>query len=257
MEDVDALIDRVLRGEETESELGRVRAYRRCVRYAEEKLYNAHVCNLFLLRAAERLGQPPLAVPVVLNRVPLEEGAKITFYYADDEGPVLVGNREGLRYLGRICTELADSPLPGENVVLDEGYAPFAGDSYGLTVYYEDEDWFAAAEEGLEGEFVANWEAEIQGRIVRSEDIVAVQLSGPVPGSLALSPQKLYQVSSLEPYRAEPEVVRKPYRSETEQVRVVSLLDDDGQPVRLAVDLDDPDVTYYYDWHLEQLGRGG
>ncbi|NUQ01956.1 MAG: hypothetical protein HUU35_19085 [Armatimonadetes bacterium] len=256
MDDVDALIKRVLRDQETESELGRVRAYRRCIRYAEDELYADHICNLFLLRAAERLGQPPVAVPVVLNRVPLAENAKVTFYYDDDEGPVLVGNREGLDYLGSICSELADSPLPGENVVLDEGYAPFLGESYGLTVYYEDEEWFAALEAGDQEE-LGEWESEILGRIVRSEDIVAVQLSAPMPSVVALSPQKLYRVSNVAPFDSATDVALKPFRHETDQVRVFSLLDDDGKPLRLAVDLDDPEVNYYYAWHLEQFMSEG
>ncbi len=256
MDDVDALIDDLLSGEETTSDFGRARAYKRCVRFAEEELAENHLCNLFLLRAAERLGQQPMAVPVVQNKVPMPASGRMCVYLSDDEGVVVVGNAAALRYLGRLCRELSKAPLPGENVVLFEGEEPFVGDSYGLTLYHEDEAWFEAAEQGLEDDFVEAWEAEIHGRILSSEEIVAVQLVGPVPSSLALTAHKLYRVQGIDPYRDEPHILRKPFRPETDRVRVLALTDDDGQSLQLAVDLDDPDINYYYDWHLEQIAQG-
>lgn len=257
MDEVEALIERLLAGNEIESELGRVRAYRKCVRHAETELYNSHLCNVFLLRAAERLGQPPMAVPVVHNRVPLPEDASLCFYYHDEEGPVLVGNPAGLDYLGDLLKELAQSPLPGENLVLEEGYPPFVGDSMGLSLYRESEEWFDAAGEGLEDEFVGAWEAELDGRIMASDELAALQFAGPVASSLALTPRKLYRVHTMGPWRDGAGVVRKPYRSDLDRVRLVELTDDDGHPLQLGVDLDDPDIVYYYDWHLEQLLHGG
>ena len=253
MEEVDHLIERLLAGQETESELGRVRAYRLCVRYAEEQLSTSHVCNLFLLRAAERLGQAPMAVPVVHNRVPLPEGARLCFYYHEDEGATLVGNHDGLSYLSSLCRELAMSPLPGENIVLDPNYEPFVGESDGLTIYCENEDWFDAAEQGTEDELVAQWEAEIESRIMNQDDIAAVQFAAPLQSSVALSPRKIYRVLSLGDWDGNGDLPRKWFRRETERLKVLRLLDDDGEPAALCVDLDDPDVTFFYPWHLDQF----
>src|ERR1035438_4894470 len=257
MDDVDKMIDRLLAGEETESEIGRVRAYRRCVRHAESELATEHVCNVFLLRAAERLGQTPMAIPVVHNIVPLPDDARLCLYYHEDEGPTLVGNPSGLRYLSDLIGELSESPLPGENVILDEGYAPWVGDSEGLTLYCENEEWFDAAEEGTEDELADAYSAEIEGRIVSDEQIAAVQLVGPVPVSLALTPQKLYRVESIGPLSADKSVRRKPYHADLARVRELELIDDDNEPLRFAVDLDDPDLCFYYPWHLEQFGLSG
>lgn len=253
MDDVDIWLAQVLSHEDADSEFGRVRAYRKCVRYAEEQLFDDHRCNLFLLRAAERLGQPPMAIDVVHHLVPLPDKARAMFYYSEEEGPVLVGNKHALRYFSKLLGELAKSRLPGENVILEEGVAPFLGDSYGLTIYCENEAWFDAVEEGTEEEYVGQWETELHGRIVSSEEIAAFQLSGPVPTSLAISPQKIYKVTGLAEFRPDGQIPRKPYRQELNQVRVVSFVDDDGHQVQLGLDLEDPDVTFYYSWHLDQL----
>ncbi|HAZ63554.1 MAG TPA: hypothetical protein DCZ72_08115, partial [Armatimonadetes bacterium] len=166
MDDIDHLIDRLLGDQDTESEFGRVRSYRLCVRFAEEALAKDRRCNAFLLRAAERLGQAPMALPVVFNRVALPEAARACFYIHEDDGPVLVGNRDGLRYLAALLAELAEAPVPGESIYLDPDFEPFVGDSDGLLVYAENEDWFAALDDGREDELAAEWEAEVTARIM-------------------------------------------------------------------------------------------
>jgi hypothetical protein len=253
-EEVQSLIDALLAGQETQSEIGRVRAYRTCLRYAEETLAADHLCNVFLLRAAEQLGQPPMAVPVTHNRVPLSAEARLCFYYHDEEGPVLVGNPEGLRYLGALLTDLADAPLPGEHIELEEECPPMVSESYGLTMYRENEEWFEAAEAGMEDELVAEWESELGGRIMSSGEIVAMQFTGRVPSNLPLCPHKIYRLLAIDAWAEGPGNVRKPYRQDLTGVRMVTLVDDDGQELRLGVDLDDPDIAFYYDWHLEQFG---
>ncbi len=257
MESVEELLAQVLAGEDTRSEIGRVRAYRRCVRYAEEHLNCDLRCNEFLQEAAERLGQPPIVLPVVHNRVPLALDGRLCFYYHDEDGPVMVGNSAGLDYLGRLLRDLADAPPP-ENVVLPEDLPVFVADSYGLVVYHETEAWFEAAEEGEEDDLVAGWEEELQARIVTSDEVAAVQFAVHLSGSLSVSLQKLYTVHGMRPWEPgmEGQILRKPYRRETGRVRVLSLTDDDGRPLELGVDLDDPDLNYYYEWHLDQL-RGG
>jgi hypothetical protein len=254
MRSVEQILDELLADEDTDSEIGRLRAYRRCVLYAEDNLAAHLQCNLFLNAAAERLGQPPVALPIIHNRVLPEGDARLCFYYHDDDGPVMVGNREGLAYLGKLLTELAQAPPP-ENVVLPEDFEIFVADSYGLVAYHETPDWFAAAEEGQEDELVAGWEEELQSRILTSEEVAGVQFQGHLSASLCLSLQKIYAVHEMREWQptASNQVVRKPFRRETDRVRVLDLIDDDGEPLALGVDLDDPDITFYYDWHLEQL----
>lgn len=253
MDEVEALIDRLLADCDLSSEFGRTRAYRLCLRHAEANLADSHQCNLFLYRAAQRLDQPAMALPVVHNRVPLPDDAKLMLYDHEEDGLLLVGNPGGLRYFGRLCAELAESRLPGENVVLDEGYAPLVGDSYGLTLFCEDEEWFQAAEEDRQDELVEAWEAELSGRIITAEEVVAVQFVGPLAAHLPLSPQRLYRVLALEPLGSADGIVRKVSAGDGQRVRVFCLRDDDGQPLRLGLDLDDPDVAFYYAWHVEQL----
>ncbi|MBI2301011.1 MAG: hypothetical protein HYU66_19030 [Armatimonadetes bacterium] len=252
-EEVDLLLNRVLADAETESEFGRRRAYRTCVQYAEKHLSTDHRCNLFLIQAAERLGQPPMVIPIVYNRVPLPPGAAVHFYYDDDEGPVLVGNSEGLHYVGDVCRELSQALVPGECVVIDEE-PPLVGDSYELTIYIEDEQWFEAAAEGREGELAEQWENEVERRIVAFDDVVAFQLRGAVPGHLELTPEKLYRVHGITPFKRNSKVPRKLFRNDPARTQVVSLTDDDGHALLLGVEPDDPDVTFYYAWHLEQFG---
>ena len=254
MQSVDQILTELLSGEDTDSELGRVRAYRLCVRYAEAELATDLQCNVFLNEAADRLGQPPVALPVVHNRVQPATGAKLCFYYHDDDGPVMVGNRRGLAYLGKLFAELATAPPP-ENVVLPDDFHVFVADSYGLVAYHETADWFAAAEQGLEDELVTGWEEDLQSRILTSDEVAAVQFNARLSASLGLSLQKIYAVQGLGEWlpTMDGQVLRKSYRRETDRVRVLELTNDDGEPLSLGVDLDDPDITFYYDWHLDQL----
>lgn len=256
MDEVDKLLDEVLGDEDTESEFGRARAYRRCVRFAEENLAFDHRCNLFLAQAAERLGQLPLAMPIVQNRVQPAPDAALSFFFHEEEGGVLVGNQAGLAYLGRLCGELAQAMLPGENVVLEPDEPCMVGDCERLVLYHESEEWFEAAELGQEDELVGEWEAELESRIVASDDVVAVQVSGGLSRHASLSPQKLYRVQGVQPWDPYHPVPRKTYRSEVERVRVLTLEDDEGQTVKLAVDLDDPDLNFFYGWHLAQIDPG-
>lgn len=253
MDDLSKMLDEVLSGQDTESEFGRARAYRTCVRFAEENLAYDLRCNLFLVEAAERLGQIPLAMSVVQNRVQPLPDAELSFFYDDEERGVIVGNEAGLAYLGRLCLDLSLALLPGENVVFEPDDPWMVGECERLIIYHESEEWFAAAEQGLEGELVGDWEDELESRIVASDDIVAVQVGGTMIRQAALSPQKLYRVRAVRTWDPRHPVPRKVYRNEFERVRVLTLVDDDGQTVPLAFDLDDPDLTFFYGWHLAQI----
>lgn len=254
MEAVEELLLQVLAGEDTSSEIGRVRAYRRCVRYAEQHLADDLHCNVFLQLAAERLGQQPVVIPIVHNRVRPAPTARLCFYYHEIDGPTMVGNRAGLDYLGRVLRDLAKAPPP-ENIDLPEDFPIFVADSYGLIIYHETEEWFDAAEEGLEEELVADWEGELQARIMSCEEVAAVQFANRLSSGLSLTLQKLYLVRRIRPWEPSMEgsVLRKTFPREHPRLQVLTLTDDEGQELELAVDLDDPDLVFYYDWHLEQL----
>lgn len=248
MDEVDALFEQVVNEEELQTELGRERAYRRCCKYAQQFLYRERICNLFLVRAAERLGQQPQALDVIYNRVLVPDDALLCSYLSDEEELVTVGNPAGLRYLAALCLELADAAVRPETVRLEPEEHPLIGDSYPLELFCERDDWF----EDPEDEMPAAWrDGELHGRILNEDEVVAVQFMARVR-DLAVNVQKLYRVEAIEPL-AEQEVVRKPYRPSDERVVVVTLTDDDGETRRLAVDLEDPDVTFYYAWHLEQF----
>lgn len=255
MEDIERWLDELLADADLSSDFGRVRAHKKCVTFAEEHLAYDHRCNLFLLRAAERCGQPPMSIPVALNRTPLPPDALVCCYLSEEDTCVIVGNSSGLAYLSNLLGELSQALLAGEQAVLEEGYAPLVNDSYDLVLLYESEKWFDAFAEGTEDELAAEWEEEQESRIVTSEDLIAVQFSGLFPNRWDLTPQVLYRIHSLQPYRPSMTVPRKVYGSDPSRTRVIRITDDSGKPFDLAVDLDDPDLTFYYPWHLRQFGE--
>lgn len=252
MDDVDTLIASLLEDCDLESDFGRTRAYRLCVRYAEQHLSDDHRCNLLLVRAAELLGQQPMALPVVENRVPLDLTSKLYVDQDDDEGITIIGNPQALRYLGRLCLELADAPVPGESVTLYEGEPPCYSDSYGLTLFCEDERWFELAGTDRQLELAADWELGLAGRIVRTEQVVAIQFTGQPPNELAVSAHRIYRVAVLDAPSPEAVAVNAPDAPDV-RWQTFELYDDDDQLVQVTLDLDDPAVQFYYPWHLAQL----
>lgn len=252
MDDVDTLLESLLEGCDLESDFGRMRAYRLCVRYAEQHLFDDHRCNLLLVRAAEQLGQPAMALPVVENRVHLDETSKLYIDQDDDEGISIIGNPQALRYLGLLCLELADAPVPGESVTLYEGEPPCHSDSYGLTLFCEDERWFELAGTDREQELAADWEPGLAGRIVRTEQVVAIQFTGQPPSEMDVSTHRIYRVDVLDAPSAAAVALKSPY-TQDRRWQTFELHDDENRRVQVTLDLDDPAVQFYYPWHLTQL----
>ncbi|MCC7491946.1 MAG: hypothetical protein IT204_06345 [Fimbriimonadaceae bacterium] len=253
MDRVDELLAEVLQGQETVSELGRARAYRACVQLAEKKLYRDHDCNAFLMRAAELLQQQPWRVDIIHNRVPEPRAAKLMVYEDDQEGIVLVGNRVGLRYVSKLLGELSKTALLGDFASLDEGQEPLHPDSFGLLLALESDAYFDQQGDENVLQLADAVEDHVRHRIVNWDDVVAVQFLQGVPGTAALTPQRLYRLRNLRPWTSRSRVPRKWYRNDTSRLRTLALTDDDGRPCQVAVDLDDPEVTCYYAWHLEQV----
>ena len=235
------VMETVITGCDLNNEQGRKEAYDRCIRYADEHLGHSLECNLFLAEAAERLGQARVMKDVVRSIVPMPEGARLHLSYLPDCGPVLTGNAAGLKYLAELVATLAQAPLDGEHVHLEWNEVPFSGDTYGLIVYRESDEWFEEAaedyEEGLE-------EDEDPGRSdLTAEMVFAVQFLGELPPGLAVRTNRVYLVQSLRKQCGE-DIFCKAIREDDTRLWVFTFRDDRGESLNLALDLDDPELNF-------------
>jgi hypothetical protein len=235
------LMETVITGCDLSNEQGRKEAYDRCVRYADEHLAQSLECNLFLAHAAERLGQTQVMKDVVHSLVPVPEGARLHLSYQPDYGPVLTGNSAGLKYLAELAGTLAQAPLAGEHVHLEWNEPPFNGDTYGLIIYREEEEWFEEAAEEF-GEYDEDAEEPSRSEI-KAEDVFALQLLGePSPG-MSLRVNRVYPVLAMTKQCGE-DVFSKAIREDDTRVWVFTVRDDEGEIFKLGLDLDDPDINF-------------
>jgi len=235
------LMETIITGCDLSNEQGRREAYERCVRYADEHLGQSLECNLFLAEAAERLGQTQVMKDVVHSIVPVPEGARLHLSYQPDYGPVLTGNPAGLKYLSELAETLAQAPLSGEHVHLDWNEPPFNGDTYGLVIYREGDEWFDEAAEDL-GESEEEAE-ELSRSEIKAEEVFAIQLLGEPPPGVSLRVNRVYPVLAMAKQCGE-EVFCKAIREDDTRVWVFTVRDDQGEIFGLGLDLDDPDINF-------------
>jgi len=235
------LMETIITGCDLSREDGRREAYDRCVRFADEHLGRSLECNLFLAQAAERLGQARVMKDVVHALVPVPEGARLHLAYQPDCGPVLTGNGAGLKYLSELLATLAEAPLAGEHVHLEWNASPFSGDTYGLIVYRESEEWFE--ETGEDWAESDEAEDELNRSEIAIEEVFALQFWGePGPG-LSLRANRVYPVLSRTKGCGD-DIFCKAIREDDARLWVFTIRDDRGDSLSLALDLDDPDVNF-------------
>lgn len=234
------LMETVITGCDLGSEEGRKEAYERCIRYAEEHLGRSLECNLFLAEAADRLGQTRVMKDVVRAMVPVPEDARLHLSYQPECGPVLTGNAAGLKYLAEVAETLARAPLDGEHVHLEWDEPPFSGDTYGLVIYRESDEWFAE-EAGAEKELEE--EEDFSRSDLSAEQVLAVQFLGELPPGMALRPNRVYLVQGVSKQWGD-EIFCKAIREDDTRLWVFNLRDDHGESIRLGLDLDDPELNF-------------
>ncbi len=265
-QDYNQILDTLLVGTDMDDEVSRKMAYNACLAYAKQNLAGDFAVNIFVSLAAKRLRQARVHFGVVKSMVSLPEDARLHLRYVSQGGPVLTGNRNGLRYLSDLCTALADSPLsqdagPEEHVHLYDGESPMFGSSYALTLYHSADDWFdrhgATPEDDAEMD-TKNLGNAAPPRETAPEQIAAVEFYEddkiPVPPPLYLRYDKLYRVLNCRPYIADEEVWSKPPISGgAGRMHVFTFCDDAQEVFDIALDLDDSGIHYLTRSDLEQV----
>ncbi len=258
------IFDTLLVGTDMSDDVSRQMAYNACLTYAEEHLAGDFAANTFIALAAQRLGQMRVHYGVIKGMVPLPDDARLHLEYAEQGGPVLTGNQNGLRYLSDLCAALAASPLPDgtgpeEHVHLYDGEPPMFGSSHALTLYHSADDWFdrhgAAPENDADTD---NADNPAPPRDIAPEQIAAVEFYEdgkiPVPPPLYLRYDKLYRVLNCRPYAADEEVWSKPPASGGEgRMHVFTFRNDAQEIFEIALDLNDAGIHYLTRSDLEQV----
>lgn len=241
-----------------ESAVGRREAYNRCFEYAEEHFPEAREFNAFMLAAAKRLRQPRIIRDEIRDAIPLSGDEKVHLAVDAVKGPQLTGNSEGLHHLGEVLIRLARTDNPGESVFFSSREAPLYGRSHGFRILLEDGDWFE--EHGSLPFFEEPFSSShpLRHRQMKADDIVALVLNVTPPPQLMLSENKLYRVLEHRPHDLREELVSdegalsKQIREDTSRLYYFRVRCDDGEPRVIGLDLDDPDVQYFLEEHLEQ-----
>jgi len=247
----DKIIEQLVSEFELNSDTGRKKAYEKCIEYADYNLDNTLDYNLFLDIAGERLKQDPVRKDIARRLVNQSAEEKLHLTYSKESGPVLTGNASGLSYLSDIIKNLSEATMSGEHSHFYYHEPPLQGNSYPLTIYLEDDDWFAkhASNDKICDK---NGSTKHKFRDINIEKIEAFLLCDKVPLELMMTPNKIYKVASCEKYKGQ-DVWVKEVREQTDRTFVFKFERDDGGLQELALDLDDRTVFFLTKDDLSQL----
>ena len=141
----------------------------------------------------------------------LPDRARLHLTYFPESGPVLIGNRDGLRYLSDLCAVLAAAPepsasTPAEHTHLNVGKPPLFGSSYSLTLYHAVQRLVRHACRPPGGYQIGRTGGRgrtATARVGCVRSIAATELYGdqPLPPTLLLRYDKLYRVLEQRPYK--------------------------------------------------------
>ena len=228
-----ALIGELTSGFDLTVDTERKSAYIKCYEYARENLMQSEECNIFLADAAKSLEQPPISLKII-DRMAEPTGAeRINLLYNSTYGIILSANRPGLSYLARVMEFLSKTPVESEYVYFRGDKAPMEGDTFGLSVYYEPEEWFDRYTKGYDEKD----EPYIMERKIAAGAVVALVLTEAAPLRVYLDKGKIYRVIKFEEYEDGKGISFKRIRESTTRSYVYTLLDDRGQEIDLALDL--------------------
>lgn len=243
-------MESILSKHDLQQEEGRKAAYQECSRFAENAIADNKAFNDFMKRAAKKLDQVPVRKDLTKGGIRETGQEKLHLTYSQETGPVLTGNKEGLNYLSQIVQQLSALETPGEHTHFYMGEHPLFGDSYPLTVYYEDEAWFWRYSKRTPEEK----EYKIPERSIDPVGIHAFLIMDPVPPTMPFSGNKVYLVQSVERYKDQAVWIKR-IREELTRVYVVTFINDQGQPFRYGIDLDDQSVVLLRREDCQQLNR--
>ncbi|MHC4568530.1 MAG: hypothetical protein ACYTE3_22555 [Planctomycetota bacterium] len=245
------IIEQLIAEYDLDSDVGRKKAYEKCIEYADCDLDFTPDYNPFLDAAAERLGQEPVRKDIARRMTRKSGTEKLHLIYSEEVGPVLTGNATGLSYLSEVLKGLSNATINGEHSHFYDGEPPLYGNSYPLTIYFEDDEWFARHARGEEAN-EENGSTEHEQRDVDVDKIEAFMLRGKVIVDPMMTPGKIYKVSTCHKYHKQDVWVKK-IREQEDRVFIFDFNRDDGEPQQLALDLDDKEVLFFTEEHLTQL----
>jgi len=246
----DEVIDDLVTGFDLTREEEKNKAYKNCLSYAEKNMAKDPLCNAFLAHAAERLGTTKVMRDVVREIVPMPDTAQMHAAYDYMDGLVITGNREGLKYLAKLLEVLADTPLSGEHVHLYWDEPPLTGETYSVTVYKEEDEWFDA--NAYDYYSAQEDELDRPRRDLDPRRVIAMQFLAPLCSTLEVSAGKVYLVEEVVK-RCSEDVWTKLIRDDESRLWVFTIRDDSGEKTRLALDIDDPEMLFLTKNELEQF----
>lgn len=247
------VIDEIIKEYNYASELDRRRAYIKCIEYADENYDFTDDYNSFLEEAADALGQKRMYKETVKASVRLNGKEKIQLMFNENNGHELIANADGLAFLSRVLRNLAKSRLPGEHAHLHYSEPPLYGDSFPLTIYYEDDVWFDKYAVKLEeAGLFEDFEETVETRDISGEDIRAFISVEITPPSLMMTRGKIYHAISVEKYEGQ-DIWKKEIRADLSRLYIFKFVRDDGDIQQLALDIDDEDFFFYTENDLKGL----
>ena len=249
--DYDKTIEQLTRECDLDSDVGRREAYEKCIEYTDRELDGSLDYNPFLDVAADKLVQVPQHKDIVRNMIEQSGREKLHLTYRDEGGPELTGNAAGLSSLSAVLEDLSKATMNGEHSHFFSGRPPLCGNSFPLTIYLEEDDWF----EEHAGDDDNGEKDDAVGHKFRNLDvdrIEAFMLLSYVPIELMATPDRIYRVLACEKYEGQ-DIWAKMIREQSERVYTFEFIGDDGERKQLALDIDDKEVAFLTKDHLSQL----
>lgn len=247
--DLDCKLDELLAGVDMASELDRRRAYIRVIEYADDQVALEDY-NLFLAKAADRLGQNRLMRDVLSMKLKADGKERIVIRFDEMEGCQIIANPSGCLYLSRAFRALSQAKLPGEHLHFFYGEPPLFAESYPAVLYNEDDAYLdSLVEDGGE----ATYEWPITPRNLDPEEIVGFFITEYIPENLMCTVNRIYPVLGWQWLKAGQDVWKKDIREDWSRMVVFTFRRDDGQQERVALDLDDEYVGFVTRDDLMQL----
>jgi hypothetical protein len=252
--DIDKLLDELLADVNLGSDLDRRKAYIRCIEYADQHV-GFDDYNLFLAKAADRLGQTRLLRDMLATQIKTNGRERVHIRFDDEEGCQIIVNKEGALYLTRAFRALSMTRMVGDHIHLYYGEPPLAGDSYPAILYLEDDKYFDNTDEEEGVGSLVEW--PIIRREIDPNNIAGFYVSDYLPEKLFMSVNKVYPVLQWSWLTSEMSTWKKCIREEIDRMVVVSFLRDDGMLQEIALDLDDDLVGFVtYDDIRKLLWKG-
>ena len=243
------LINELAAGFDLSTEVGRKEAYNRCYEHACEYLSLSAQCNQFLAEAAEMFGQTRIHMDLVENMA-APSGAERFHVAFDGAGECeLTGNRSGLIYLSRVFKVLSETPMEGEHIHFNQGDPGMQGNTHGLTVFFEPDEWF----DRFTQDYERDDEPFIPERKIAAGNVIALCVTVDFPPTFYMSKDKIYRVLEHEEYDGREGIATKRIRESFSRMYTFTLVDDRGEDMKFAFDLDDVSVVFFTSGDLEQV----